>query len=518
MGQGEIDEVMAVIKKVTQEIQSNVDKKAERLTQASPPAGPESPKQEEARALRITRARSGTSSSGGSEAGKGSKRKSREQPQEEPESRRRKTNKRPTTAGKATAPIRLAHKSRRSTRIIDSPSSSPPPESVPSSPAVASTLERLVLSGRTTRSSRSPHDSRAPIAMDQDLKPLSQKALVEKPPPPPKPSLNTLKEVIKEAHKAPVKPNAVPASKLSRLPGSRSVSKPNSASPVQKRTTRATPVGIMAGSSGILRASTRAQHKPPSPGVVPLDENHPGYDDLRDQAISKLTQLHALYQKISNNENQTEYQKFLELADENAEWRRQHHLKPIYIDVIYATGYYTEEITDSSLIQRVPDTEYLIDTADWDFDTAVELLQNVNRGTYIHELLQPVKEARRNAMSKGGKPGRGRPRKSLPQEIETSMSALKISSVPNGISIKDGEKPDMSWKCVGYDESGTVCSFEIDDASTLEGAKKASDHWRTCTLRQHATEEALEKKKANIEQAQTLLKDQQVRDPWTNIE
>lgn len=193
-------------------------------------------------------------------------------------------------------------------------------------------------------------------------------------------------------------------------------------------------------------------------------------------------------------------------------------LKPIYIDVLYNVGYYTDEIKDSSMINRVPDTEYLVDSTDWDFATAAELLQNVNRGTYFQELLQPVKETRRNARLRGGRGGKGHTRTATPQEIEASMSTLKISSKPSGVSMKNGQKEITTWKCPGHDSNGNFCTFEVENATNPEAAKKSSDHWRTCSLRQIATEEALEKKKANIEQAQTVLMEQQVRDPWTNVE
>ncbi|KAK6533438.1 hypothetical protein TWF694_002379 [Orbilia ellipsospora] len=534
----EIEEIETTIMKVQHELENQDKRKAERLTEKYPPPPP--PESPSPPPRRTTRNRSGTTSSGGSETGKSSKRKSRDDSTDEPGRRRRKTGSdRPTrkpTLGKTTI-VRLAQKSRRSDRIITA--SSPSPE-----PAPLGSHQKLVLSGRVTRLTRSSQASPSsaaspPSPMEYDFVPPGiEKPTIDKPvpkpiePPPPKPSVDTLKELIK------VKTNAVPANKLSRLPGSRPSSK--SITPPTKKVTRsvaaATPPDPIPSTS---QPTTKPSKKNPkkaqvsSTAVIPLDENHPGYDDLRDQAISKLTQLHSLYQKCSKAENGSDYEKLMELADENTEWRRQHGLKPVYIDVIYATGYYTDEIKDSSLVRRVPGTEYLVDTADWDFDTAVELLQNVNRGTYFQELLQPVKEAKRNARVKGGngsmKVGRGRPRKVIvapPVEvesdgIESSMLGLKISNVPPGMSMKAAAAAaaaETRWKCMGHDEKGNECTFEIEDATTLEGARKASDHWRTCELRIHATEEALEKKKANIEQAQNVLQDQLVRDPWTNLD
>ncbi|KAF3903434.1 hypothetical protein ABW20_dc0101659 [Dactylellina cionopaga] len=529
----EIAEIQATIEKVQIELEKQEGRKGERLSKSPPSKDSESP------ARPSTRTRSGTSSSTTSEVGTSGKRKSRDHSTDEPGSRRRKTGT-DRSSEKPTSAVRLGQKSRRSNRIIRS--------TTPPILEIADSQERIVLSGRTTRAAKSSEPSPssptnsffAPKSSSESTAPapmlIDAKLPASKPteaPPPPKPSVDTLREVLK------VKTNSVPASRLSRLPGSRPTSK--STSPLGKKVTRAAVARISPARTSIAtsppgksRGPKKAKKKKaltPAVPVVPLDENHPGYDDLRDQAISKLTQLHALYQKISKSESQAEYQKFIELDDENAEWRQQHGLKPVYIDVIYATGYYTAEIKDSSLIRRVPGTEYLIDTADWDFDTAVELLQNVNRGTYIHELLQPVKEARRNARLRGGKAGRGRPRKVAvtaasegeeeEEKIETSMSGLKISSVPSGVSANAAgaaAAAETSWTCMGHDEEGTTCTFEIEDATSLEGAKKASDHWRTCPLRKYATEEALEKKKANIEQAQGVLRDQQVRDPWTNIE
>ncbi|EPS39225.1 hypothetical protein H072_6999 [Dactylellina haptotyla CBS 200.50] len=536
----EIEEVQTTIIKVQHELENQDKRKADRLTTNNPIPSPEPPSP--GRRI-VTRTRSGTASSGESGNGTSSKRKSRDHSTDGRGSRRRKTNPEPRkpTLGKTIPMVRLAQKSRRSDRVL-----------TPSSPIPESSLdsqERILLSGRTTRSAissqASPYSSSTPTPMDTDVEaPGMEKVIIDKPapkpvePPLPKPSVDTLKELIKE------KTNTVPASKLSRVPGSKKLSKSNS--PPTKKVTRASAATTVPSPPATLKASKKTQKKAPTPAaaVIPLDENHPGYDDLRDQAISKLTQLHSLYQKCAKAENQTQsdYEKLMELADENAEWRRQHGLKPVYIDVIYATGYYTGEIKDSSFVRRVPGTEYLVDTTDWDFETVVELLQNVNRGTYFQELLQPVKEAKRNARVKGANPpgtvkaGRGRPRKvvaaptppppqiTITQEsdgIETSMSGLKISSVPAGMSLNAvaaAARMETRWKCLGHDDKGNHCAFELEDATTLEGAKKAADHWRTCELRKHATEEALEKKKANIEQAQTVLRDQQVRDPWTNID
>ncbi|EWC48567.1 hypothetical protein DRE_01789 [Drechslerella stenobrocha 248] len=527
----EIEEVRAVIVKVTLEILNDSKKKAERLSK-SPPL-----KDAGTSRRRLTRNRSGTASSGVSEGEAGSKRKSRDHSTDEPDAIRQKMSSHEQPSGKSTPAVRLAHKSRRSNRVVlsDSPAPSPPDGPAQLQLPLSHSQEQVVLSGRTTRSTRSSQPS--PMSPgDLDIQPAPSSGLAfhaatlqsldltppqpsinlppeqprppvtkpaaGQPPPAPKPSLDTLKEILDDM---------LPRPRSSQLA-------PKSASLANKLSAKTTQIGIIASSPGILRNSTTAQRRTPVPGVVPLDENHPGYDDLRDQAISKLTQLHSLYQKISKSKSQTEYQKFAEMAEENFEWRRQHGLKPVYIDVIYATGYYTDDIAETSVIRRVPATEYLVDTMEWDFDTAVELLQNVNRGTYFHELLQPVKEARRNARVKGNRAGRGRPRKVAQEEIEMSMSTLKISNVPSGRSVKDGPAPDMSWNCPGLDERGGKCGFVVDDASSLEGAKEASDHWRGCPMRKRATDEALAKKKANIEQAQTVLRDQQVRDPWTNID
>ncbi|KAF3134156.1 hypothetical protein TWF703_006489 [Orbilia oligospora] len=535
---GEIAEVQAAKRKAEQLIMDQDEKKVQRLEGLPVTNGSGSP------GRRRTRTRSGTASSGTSEAGSNTKRKSRDHSIEEPCPRRRKTG----TDGSTVKPkmrVKLGQKSRRSNRI-PAPSGSPAPalEILPTSLQIASndTADRVIL--RTTRSTRSSNPSSAsptlsnfgaisassvstaPTVLTQEMKPIPSipiKPIPTEAPAPPKPSIDMLKEVID--HKPPVKTNAVRASKLSRLPGSRP--SPKSKSPPAKKITRsaaAAPPQTPA-SPPVARATKRARKKTatPAPPVVPLDENHPGYDDLRDQAISKLTQMHSLYQQISKNTNQNEYEKFLELADENAEWRRQHGLKAVYIDVVYAAGYYKDEIKDSSLIRRVPDTEYLIDRTEWDFDTAVELLQNVNRGTYVHELLQPVKEARRNARMRGGKHGRGRPRKHpVAEEVASSLSELKITSAPNGASDRCNaagvEAIDTTWSCKGHDADGNKCPFFLEDASTLEGAKKASDHWRTCELRRLATEETLAKKRENIEEAQTVARDQQVRDPWINID
>ncbi|KAF3928949.1 hypothetical protein AA313_de0208170 [Arthrobotrys entomopaga] len=535
----EIKEIEATIMKVQHELENQDKRKAERLTERCPPPPP--PESPSLPPRRTTRNRSGTTSSGGSEAGKSSKRKTRDNSTDEPGPRRRKTGAekpmRKPTLGKTTI-VRLAQKSRRSDRVISN--SSPSPEPLP-----VDSHQKLVLSGRVTRSTRSSQASPSsaaspPTFIEHDFVPPGiEKPTIDKPPPKPveplqpKPSVDKLKELIK------LKTNAIPANKLSRLPGLRPSSK--SIIPPTKKMTRsaaatAPPEHISPSSMSEAKLSKKGQKKVQisSAAVIPLDENHPGYDDLRDQAISKLTQLHSLYQKCSKAENGSDYEKLIELADENTEWRRQHGLKPVYIDVIYATGYYKDEIEDSSLVRRVPGTEYLVDTADWDFDTAVDLLQNVNRGTYFQELLQPVKEAKRNARMKGVnggvKVGRGRPRKvtiaaPAPEEseegIESSRSGLKISNVPPGISMNAAAAAasvETKWKCMGHDEKGKECAFEIEDATTLEGARKSSDHWRTCKLRKHATEEALEKKKANIEQAQHVLQDQLVRDPCTNLE
>ncbi|KAJ6261961.1 hypothetical protein Dda_2760 [Drechslerella dactyloides] len=545
----EIEEVQAVIDKVTKEIQNATNEKAERLSK-SPQMRPA--KAETSPPRRVTRNRSGTASSGASEAETSSKRKSRDHSTDEPGSRRRKTSAGDISgkSRKSTPPFKLGHKSRRSNRIVAA-SESPPALEAPG----PSSQERVVLSGRATRNTRPSQHSptfhtdstlqtsfpsastlTASTSIDIDIDPTPQalptlprqppaEPPVAQPPPIPKPSIETLKEVIKDSIKDPQKPVekviAAPTTRTSRHAGSKGTAKaaPKTSSPPRKAASKAAPARIATGSSSTSRPSTRTQKNASSSDVVPLDENQPGYDDLRDQAISKLIQQHSMYQKISKTDSQPEYLKFMEFANETAEWRKQHGLKPVYIDVIYATGYYSDEITDESVIRRVPGTEYLVDTMEWDFDTAVELLQNVNRGTYIHELLQPVKEARRNARLRAGKAPRGRPRKvAAPEEIETSMSSLKISSVPPGVSIKGGASVDVSWECLGYDEKGQKCSFIIEDAASFEGARKASDHWRVCPLRKHATEETLAKKRDNIEQAQTVLRDQQVRDPWTNID
>ncbi|KAK6350156.1 hypothetical protein TWF696_006400 [Orbilia brochopaga] len=532
----EIDEVKAVIDKVTREIQNATDEKAERLSNSPLVKAETSPPR------RVTRNRSGTASSGASEPETSFKRKSREHSTDEPGSRRRKMST-GHASDKSNPPFKLGQKSRRSNRILAS--GSPPAVDVPEP-----SQERVVLSGRITRATRSsrqspssPHESHfqtslppaaastASTARDTDVAPLPPQSQQAPPrpsePKPPaeqpsvhKPSFETLKEVIKDAQKPVTKGKAVatPASKSTRLRSSKPtlITEP----PPTKTKSTATPAGKAVSSSGSRRSATKMQKRAPSSDVVPLDENQAGFDDLRDQAISRLTQLHSMYQTISKSNSKAEYLKFMEFANDNAEWRKQHGLKPIYIDVVYATGYYSDEITDESVIQRVPGTEYLVDTMQWDFNTAVELLQNVNRGTYIHELLQPVKEARRNARLEAGKATRGRSRKTAaPEEIERPMLELKISSVPTGVSIKGGAAAlDVSWECTGYDEQGQKCGFVIEDVATLEGAKKASDHWRTCPLRKRATEENLAKKKDNIEQAQDLLRDQQVRDPWTNID
>ncbi|KAK6348940.1 hypothetical protein TWF730_009701 [Orbilia blumenaviensis] len=538
---GEIAEVQAAKLKAEQLIMDQDEKKAQRLKNPPAAKGPSPP------AKRQTRARSGTASSGTSETGVSGKRKSRDHSTEEPGPRRRKTdNDEPSSKPKVH--IKLGQKSRRSNRkpiLSDSPTPEPPTQV-----QVASneSTERVVL--RTTRSACSSNTSstsptvsnfgaassssvsNAPTALGQEAKPVAsrvvtvpvaQKHTAPEPQLPPKPSIDVLKEVIE--HKPAVKTNVVRASKLSRLPGSRSSLK--SKSPPAKKVTRSTTATTLQERvpPPASKASKRARNKTatPAPPVVPLDENHPGYDDLRDQAISKLIQLHSLYQQISNNTNRSEYERFLELVDESAEWRRQHGLKAVYIDVVCATGYYKDAINDSSLIRRVPGTEYLIDRTEWDFDTAVELLQNVNSGTYIRELLQPVKEAKRNARLRGGRLGRGRPKKHpVAEEVATSLSALKITSISNGVSERANAAvtaaEDPAWSCKGHDADGNKCTFVLDDASTLEGAKKASDHWRTCPLRKLATEETLVKKRENIEEAQTIARDQQVRDPWTNID
>ncbi|KAK6512149.1 hypothetical protein TWF481_001041 [Arthrobotrys musiformis] len=536
---GEIAEVQAAKLKAEQVIMDQNEKKVQRLESQPAAAGPSPPEK------RRIRPRSGTASSGTSDPGTNTKRKSRDHSTEEPIPRRRKT-------GAEEPPVRpkmhvkLAQKSRRSNRVPVT-SNSPTPEALlaPLQTAPNDTLERVIL--RTTRSTRSSNPSSAsptlsnfgaasaasispaPKMLPQEMNQVvaePPKPLPEEPPAPPKPSIDMLKEVIE--HKPVVKTNVVRASKLSRLPGSRP--SPKSKSPPAKKLTRSAtaaaphPASI---SPPVPRPAKRARRRTatPAPPVVPLDENHPGYDDLRDQAISKLTQLHFLYQQISGKTDQTEYERFLELADENSEWRRQHGLKAVYIDVVYAAGYYTDEIKDSSLIRRVPGTEYLIDRTEWDFDTAVELLQNVNRGMYFHELLQPVKEARRNARMRGGKNGRGRPRKHpVAEEVASTLSELKITSVPTGVSERSNvaaaaaATADIKWTCKGHDADGNNCPFVVEDASTLEGAKKASDHWRTCELRKLATEENLVKKRENIEEAQTIARDQQVRDPWINID
>ncbi|KAF3908587.1 hypothetical protein ABW21_db0209228 [Orbilia brochopaga] len=528
----EIEEVQAVIDKVTLEIQNATDEKAERLSNAPPKKEETSPPRRE------TRTRSGTASSGASEAETSFKRKSREHSTDEPGSRRRKTST-GRTSGNSTPPFRLGQKSRRSTRIVAS--QTPPADDI----AGPSSQERVVLSGMTTRASKSsrhtpafldesPFQMGLPPALASAIlasadsssipfapqpRPATPRASEKKPPVQqpsvPRPSFETLREVIMDAQKSVTRVKVVPgpaASKPSRTRRSKQASSPT------KPDSTAAPVGRPPSSSGSRQSSTKAQRKALSPDVVPLDENQPGYDDLRDQAITKLTQLHSMYQTISKSNSRTDYKKFMEFANENAEWRKQHGLKAIYIDVVYATGYYSNEVTDQSVIQRVPSTEYLVDTTEWDFNTAVELLQNVNRGTYIHELLQPVKEARRNARTQAGKNPRGRPRKvAATTELETPMSALKISNVPAGVSLKGGPGVEVSWQCVGYDEQGQKCGFAIPDVASPECAKKASDHWRMCPLRKRATEETLVKKRDNIEQAQTLLRDQQDRDPWTNM-
>ncbi|RVD86519.1 uncharacterized protein DFL_004790 [Arthrobotrys flagrans] len=534
---GEIAEVQAAKLKAEQLIMDQDEKKAQRLESLLVAKGSNPP------GRRRTRARSGTASSGTSEPGPNTKRKSRDHSTEEPDSRRRKTGTDESSV-KPKIRVKLGQKSRRSNRI-PGPSNSPTPETVPTPLQIASngTVERVIL--RTTRSTRSSNPSSAsptlsnfgavsassistaPTLLAQETKPAVSTPLIKQnstePPAPPKPSIDMLKEVIE--HKPVVKTNVVRASKLSRLPGSRS--SPRSKSPPAKKVTRSAAAASPQVHIPPLvpRATKRSRKRTaaPVPPVVPLDESHPGYDDLRDQAISKLTQMHSLYQQISKNTNQSEYEKFLELADENAEWRRQHGLKAVYIDVVYAAGYYKDEIKDSSLIRRVPGTEYLIDRAEWDFDTAAELLQNVNRGTYVRELLQPVKEAKRNARMRGGKHGRGRPRKHpVAEEVASSLSELKITSIPNGASDRSNATTaaavDLTWKCKGHDADGNKCLFFLEDASTLEGAKKASDHWRTCELRKLATEETLVKKRENIEEAQTIARDQQVRDPWINID
>ncbi|KAK6508254.1 hypothetical protein TWF506_010351 [Arthrobotrys conoides] len=533
---GEIAEVQAAKLKAEQLIMAQDEKKAQRLESLPVAKGRGSP------GRRRTRARSSTASSGTSETGPNTKRKSRDHSTEEPEPRRRKTGG-DESAVKPKMRVKLGQKSRRSNRI-PAPSDSPTPETLPAPLQIASnnTADRVIL--RTTRSTRSSNPSSAsptlsnfgtisaasvstaPTILAQETIPVASIPIKQnstEPPAPPKPSVDMLKEVID--HKPPIKTNVVRASKLLRLPGSKS--SPKSKSPPVKKMTRSaaaappqTPIPPPA-----VRATKRTRKKTaaPAPPVVPLDENHPGYDDLRDQAISKLTQMHSLYQQISKNTNQSEYERFLELADENTEWRRQHGLKAVYIDVVYAAGYYKDEIKDSSLIRRVPDTEYLIDRTEWDFDTAAELLQNVNRGTYVHELLQPVKEARRNARMRGGKNSRGRPRKHpVAEEVASSLSELKITSMPNGVSDRcnaaGAATMDTTWSCKGHDANGNKCPFFLEDMSTKEGAKKASDHWRTCELSKLATEENLAKKRDNIEEAQTIARDQQVRDPWINID
>ncbi|KAK6526858.1 hypothetical protein TWF281_010055 [Arthrobotrys megalospora] len=530
---GEIAQVQAAKLKAEQLIMDQDEKKVQRLENPPPAKQSGSPER------RRTRARSGTASSGTSETGTKTKRKSRDHSTEEPDPRRRKTGT-DESLNKPKIHLKLGQKSKRSNRI-PARSSSPASE-VPAQLQLPSQelAERIIL--RTTRSTRSSNPSSASPTLSnfgavsassvstapastvlaQETKIVPPKQTTPGPLPPPKPSIDMLKEVIE--HKPVVKTNVVRASKLSRLPGSKLVQK--SKSPPAKKITRSAAAAPQAPASPpVLKASKRVRRKTatPAPPVVPLDENHPGYDDLRDQAISKLVQMHSLYQQISQHTNQTEYEKFLDLADENAEWRRQHGLKAVYVDVVYAAGYYKDEIKDSSLIRRVPGTEYLIDRTEWDFDTAAELLQNVNRGTYFHELLQPVKEAKRNARLKGGKAGRGRPRKHpVAEEVATSLSELKITSMPNGASERSNAAAaaaaDSTWSCKGHDADGNKCAFVIEDASTLEGAKKASDHWRTCELRKLATEETLVKKRENIEEAQTVARDQQVRDPWINID
>lgn len=242
--------------------------------------------------------------------------------------------------------------------------------------------------------------------------------------------------------------------------------------------------------------------------VQPFDENQENYDDLRVQAISKLSRLHAAYISCSKDWTKN-YRRYQNEYDEICRWRAEHKLKPVYIDVIHINGH--SDIDENTVLERIPDTEYLVGTNQWDYESAYELLMNVNRGSYLFEseLLRPVREGRKNVRSRPRSPN---------EETPINRPFIKVlSAKPQGSQRLEKSKI-LDWHCAGYDANGEKCNFVVDNAISDYGRKAVSKHWNTCPKRRFQSQQLLHGKKITVQKAHLTLKELQEIDPLNGIE